>query len=59
MNTSDTLIKAFLQLGYETIDGGRYTYEDWSQSMKEALKANIQTVLNLSDSIIDSIIKEL
>ena len=59
MNTSDTLIKAFLQLGYETIDGGRYTYEDGSQSMKEALKANIQTFLNLSDSIIDSIIKEL
>ena len=44
-NTSDTLTKSFLQLGYETIDGGRYTYEDWSESMKEALKANIQTFL--------------
>ena len=58
-NTSDTLVKSFLQLGYETIDGGRYTYEDWSKSMREALKANIQTFLNLSDSIIDSFIKEL
>ena len=57
-NTSDTLVKSFLQLGYETIDGGRYTYEDWSQSMKEALKANIQTFLNLSDSNIDNIIEE-
>lgn len=58
-NTSATLVKSFLQLGYETIDGGRYSYKDWSQSMKEALKANIQTFLNLSDSSIENIIEEL
>lgn len=59
INTSDKLIKTLMKIGYETIDGGCYAFSEWSESMTEAIKMNLQAFLNLSEEDIQKIIEEL
>lgn len=59
VSTSDKLINTLTKIGYEIIDGGCYAFSEWSASMTEAIKLNLQNFLDLSDEDIQKIIDEL
>ena len=59
MNITDTINKALLKIGYETIEGGRFTFSEWARDMKEAFQINLQGFLRLSDAEIDPLLVEL